>query len=150
MVGAVKIWRQGVAGMVVTALVFMPGLATTCAVSCLRATAAPASSAAGSAAHAHRGSTAHAHHGSNPAQSETRVRAEPGAAPGHDCRDHDGVIHRWGTVSQSAGADRQVVSASEQPLQFPLAVSASIARHIRSTHGPPGTSGVVTPLVLRI
>ncbi len=143
-------WRQGVAGVVVTALVLMPGLAATCAASCLRPTAPPAPGAAGSTAHAHHGSTAHAQRGSDPAQSETRVRAEPGVAPVHDCVDHDGAIHRWGTVSPSAGADRQVVSASEPPRQFPLAVSASIARRTRSTHGPPGASGVVTPLVLRI
>ena len=134
-------WRQGVAGVVVTALVLMPGLATTCAVPCLRLTA----TAPGVA-----GSAAHGHHGSNLTQSEMRVRAEPGVAPVHDCRDHDGAVHWWGTRSQIAGADRQVVSASAQPRQVPLAVSASIVHHTRSTHGPPGPSGVVTPLVLRI
>ena len=135
-------WRHGVVGGVVTALVLMPGLATTCAVACLRPTAVPASGAAGSAAHAL--------HGSNPAQGEMLAHAELGVAPVHDCRGHDGAIHPWGTVLRSAGAGRGVVSASEPPRQFPLAVSASIARHTRSRHGPPGTSEVVTPLVLRI
>ena len=143
-------WRHCVAGVVVTALVLMPGLATTCAASCLRPTQAIAPGATGSAAHAHHGSTAHAHHGSTPAQSEMRVGAQLGVAPVHDCRDHAGAIHWRRTVSQLAGADRQVVSASELPRPFPLAVSVLIARHARSTHGPPGASGVVTPLVLRI
>ncbi len=166
MVGAVRMWRHGVAGVVVTALVLMPGLATTCAAACLRQTPATAPSAAGSAehahhgstahahhgstAHAHHGSTAHAHHGSTPAQSEMRVRAQFGVAPVHNCRDHAGAVHWSGTVSRFAGADRQVVSASEPPRPCPLGVSVLIARHARSTHGPPGASGVVTPLVLRI
>ena len=151
-------WRHGVAGVVVTALVLMPGLATTCAAACLRQTPATAPGTAGSAAHAHHGSTAHAHHGSTadahhgstPADTEMRVRTELGAAPVHDCRDHAGAVHWSGTVSRSAGADRQAVSASEPPRPCPLGVSVLIARHARSTHGPPGASGVVTPLVLRI
>ena len=142
-------WRHSVAGVVVTALVLMPGLATTCAVSCLRQTP-PSLDAAGSAVHAHHGFSAHAHHGSTSAQSEIRVRAQFGIAPVHNCRDHDGAIQRWGRLSQPAGADRQVVSTSESLRPFPLGVSALIARHTRSTHGPPGASGVVTPLVLRI
>ena len=109
-------WRHGVAGMVVTALVLMPGLATTCLAACLRQTPATAS----------------------------------GAAPVHDCRDHAGAVHWSGTVSRLSGADRPVVSASEPPHQCPLAVGALTARHVRSTHGPPGASGVVTPRVLRI
>ncbi len=86
-------WRHGVAGVVVTALVLMPGLATTCAAACLRQTPATAPSAAGSAEHAHHGSTAHAHHGSTPAQSEMRVRAQFGVAPVHNCRNHAGAVH---------------------------------------------------------
>ncbi len=142
MVGAVKMWRQGVAGVVVTTLVVVPALAATCAVACLRPSAAPDPSAPGSAAHAH--------HSSGSAQGEMRVRTERGVATVHDCRNHDGATLRWGTVPQSDGADRQVESASEQPLQFPLAVSELITHHIRLTHGPPGTAGTVTPLVLRI
>ena len=141
-------WRHGVAGMVVTALVLMPGLATTCLAACLRQTPATASCAAGSTAHVRHGSTAHAHQGSTPAQSEMRVRAQFGVAPVHDCRNHAGAVHWWRMVSQLGGADRQVVSASEPP--FPLAVSALIAHRARSTHGPPGRSGVVLSLVLRI
>ena len=143
-------WRHSVIGGVVTALVLMPGVATTCAAACLRSSAAPVSGAAGSAAHAHHGSTIDAHHGANPASGQLLVHAELGVAPVHDCRGHDGALHRWDTVSQSAGAERGVLSASDQPHQFPLVVSAMIARHARSTHGPPGTSGVVTPPVLRI
>lgn len=142
-------WRQSVAGVVVTALVLIPGLATTCTVSCLRQTP-PSLDAAGSAVHVDYGSSAHAHHGSTSAQSEIRVRAQFGVAPVHNCRDHDGAIQWWGRLSQPAGADRQVVSASESPRSFPQGVSVLIARHTRSTHGPPGASGVVTPLVLRI
>ncbi len=143
-------WRHGVAGVVVTALVLMPGLATTCAAACLRQTPATAPSAAGSAEHAHHGSTAHAHHGSTPAQSEMRVRAQFGVAPVHNCRDHAGAVHWSGTVSRFVGADRQVVSASDPPRPCPLGVGVLFARQARSTHGPPGASGVVTPLVLRI
>ena len=143
-------WRHSVVGGVVTALVLVPGGAMTCAAACLRSTAASVPGVAGSAAHAHHWATAHAHHGANPAEGEMGVRAELGVAPVHDCQGHDGALHRWGTVSQSVGADRGVVSALEQPRQFPLAVSALIARHTRSTYGPPGTSGVVTPRVLRL
>ena len=139
-------WRHGVAGMVVTALVLMPGLATTCLAACLRQTPATASGAAGSTAHVRHGSTAHAHHASTPAH----PGAELGTAPVHDCRDHAGAVHWSGTVSRLSGADRPVVSASEPPHQCPLAVGALTARHVRSTHGPPGASGVVTPRVLRI
>ena len=135
-------WRHGVAGVVVTALVLMPGLATTCLAACLRQTPATAPGAAGAAAHAH--------HGFTPAHTEMRVRAELGAAPAHDCRDHVGAVPWSGTVSRSAGADRQVVSASEPTPQCPPAVGALTARHVRSTHGPPGASGPVIPLVLRI
>ena len=142
-------WRHSVAGVVVTALVLMPGLATTCAVSCLRQTP-PSLDAAGSAVHADHGSSAHAHHGSTSAQSEIRGRAQFGVAPVHNCRDHDGAIQRWGRLSQPAGADRQVVSASALSRQCPGPVGALTARCVRSTHGPPGASGVVTPLVLRI
>ena len=141
-------WRQGVAGVATMALVLMPGVAMTCAASCL--TAASVSSAAGSTAHAHYGSTAPAQHGAIPAHSQTRVRAESAVAPGHDCRDHDGAIHRWGTRPHTAGADAQSVSASEHAPASSLAVGRLIARHTRSTHGPPGRSGVVTPLILRI
>ena len=143
-------WRHGVAGVAVTALVLMPGLATTCLAACLRQTPATAPGAAGSAAHAHHGSTTHAHHGSTVAHTEVLVGAEFGAAPVHDCRDHAGAVHWSGTVSRLSGADRQVVSASEPPHQCPPAVGALTARHVRSTHGPPGLFGVVTPLVLRI
>ncbi len=128
--------------VVVTTLVVVPALAATCAVACLRQSAAP-DPAAGSSA-------AHAHHGSDSAQREMRVAAEFGVATGHDCRNHDGATDRWGTMPQSDGAHRQVESTSELPLQFPLAVSRLTARHIRLTHGPPGTAGTVTPLVLRI
>ena len=143
-------WRQSVGCVVVTALVLMPGLATTCAAACLRPTPATAPGAAGSPVHAHHGSTAHAHHGSTPAQSEMRVRAQFSVAPVHNCRDHAGAVHWSGTVPRFAGADRQVVSASEPPRPCPLGVGVLIARHARLTHGPPGASGVVTPLVLRI
>ncbi len=141
-VGAVKMWWQGVAGVVVTTLVMVPALAATCAVACLRPSAGPDPSAVGSAAHAH--------HGSNPDQREMRVRAELGVTTGHNCRNHDGATDRWGTVPQSAGAGRQVESASSQALQFPQADSGLVARYIRSAHGPPGTAGKVRPLVLRI
>jgi len=143
-------WRHGVAGMVVTALVLMPGLATTCLAACLRQTPATASGAAGSTAHVRHGSTAHVHHESTPAHTEMRVRAEFGTAPVHDCRDHAGAVHWSGTVSRWAGVDRQVVSASALSRQCPGPVGALTARRVRSTHGPPGASGVVTPLVLRI
>jgi hypothetical protein len=135
-------WRQSVGCVVVTALVLMPGLATTCVAACLRQTLATAPEAAGS--------SAHAHHGSTPAQSEMRVRAQFGVAPVHNCRGHAGAVHWSGTVSRLAGADRQVVSASDPPRPCPLGVSVLFARHARSTHGPPGASGVVTPPVLRI
>ncbi len=143
-------WRHGVAAVVVTALALMPGLATTCLAECLRQTPATAPGAAGSAAHAHHGATAHAHHGSTPTHPEMRVRAELGAAKVHDCRNHAGALHWSGTVSRSAGADRQVVSVSEPTHQCPPAVSELTTRHVRSTHGPPGASGLVTSLVLRI
>ena len=78
------------------------------------------------------------------------VRAHFAVAPVHDCRDHAGAAHWWRLVSRFAGADRQVVSASEPPRQCPLTACALFARHTRSTRGPPGASGVVTPLVLRI
>ena len=142
MVGTVSVWRQRVAGVIVTAMVLMPGLAIRCAAACLRSTPATAASAAGAAAHAH--------HGSTPAQDEIRVDAEVGVAPVHDCRDHDGADHWWRTVSRLAAGDRQVVSTSESTHPFPLAVGALLARYARSTHGPPGASGVVTPIVLRI
>lgn len=152
-------WRHCVADVVVTALVLMPGLATTCAAACLRPTPATAPGATGSAAHAHHGSTgnahhgstAHAHHGSAPTQSEVRLRAQFGVAPVHNCRDHAGAVHWSGTVSRFAGHDCQVAAASGLPQPFRLAVSVLIARYTpRSIHGPPGASWVVTPLVLRI
>ena len=165
MEGAVRMWRQSVGSVVVTALALMPGFATTCAASCLRPTAGPASSGS-SAARGHHGSTTHAHHATVPArpgihgnhgshrvpgvtQREAGARAQLGA-PAHDCRDHAGAVNRPGTVSSSAKADGPVVSPSGGPWQVSLAIGASIAYHTRSTHPPPGTSDAVTPVVLRL
>ena len=135
-------WREGVAGVVATTLVVVPALAVTCAAACLRPNTATDPSASGSA---------HAHHGTGSAQQgEKQVGAEVGVPTLHDCRHHDRVSQRAATVTQSVRAERQVKSAAEPPLQFPLAVSISIARHIHSTHGPPGTAGTVKLVVLRI
>ena len=143
-------WRQGVGSVVVAALVLMPGLATTCAAFCLRA-AEPAS---GAADHAHHSPTAPAHRGLDLPDRVTRhvagERTQLGVAPVHDCGNHPGALLRSSTLSQTARDDREVVSPSGQPGQVSLTPSASIARPTRSTHGPPGASGAVTPLVLRI
>ena len=153
MVGAVRMWRQSVGSVVVTTLVLMPSLATTCAASCLRPTAGLASSGSGAArgyhgstTHAHHGSTASAGHGSTGSHGSHRVpgvtQREAGAraqlgAPAHDCQDHAGAVNRAGTVSSSARADGPVVSPFGGPRQVSLAIGASIAYHIRSTHPPP-------------
>ena len=137
--------------MVVTALVLMPGLATMCVASCLR----PAAELApGAAVHAHHSTTAPAHRGLDLPDRVTRhvagERTQLAVAPVHDCGNHAGALLRSNTPSQTARADREVVSPSGQPGQVSLTVSASIARPTRSTHGPPGASVAVTPLVLRI
>lgn len=145
-----SVWRQGVGSVVVATLGLMPGLATTCAASCLRAT----EPAPGAAFHAHHRPAAPAHRNLDTPDRATRhvagERTQLGVAPVHDCGNHADALLRSSTLSQTARADREVVSPLGQSGQVSLTPSASIARHTRSTHGPPRASGAVTPLVLRI
>lgn len=141
MVGTVKMWQQGTVVVMATTLIVAPVLATTCATACLHSTAAPDSDAAGS--------TAHGHHGSTSLHDEMLGHTKLGGASVHECRDHD-AIQRRGAIPPSDGTSREGVFASEEPLPFPLAGSQVIARHIRSTSGPPGLSGSGISLVLRL
>ena len=142
MFDVVKMWRQSVAGVVVTALVVVPGAATACAALCVESAGPHASATSAAAAHAHHTAVATEH--------RPHVGFSVGAASTHDCRDHGGAIHRLVRRPRSARAGSAVDAARAPSLQFQPPAGEVMSRHTRSTHGPPDTSGPLRPLVLRI
>ena len=139
-----RIAGRAVAGIVALALAALPASVAVCAVLC---------ASSGSTGAVTAGSVAHTHHTAGTAhhESSTGPRLQSSAAATHPCGAHDANIQRRKARLTPRRSDTESLWAFAAHALPRAAIGQRIAPHIRSGHGPPpGPSGPLPPLVLRI